>query len=240
MPSGSDRLAELRALVDGQPRPPSAGANRASRLHRLCSVVVAEVPACAASLTVAAGEGLPAVVVAGVGPRAEELEELQLTLGQGPGVDVQRLGRPVLEADLAGSGSRQWPAYAPAASALGVGAVFAFPLEVGVVHLGVLDVYQSSGGELSLAGLTDCLLLAGMARNLLLEDVDRDSASEVDPRWDDVLPIPELFQAQGMVMVQLDIEPIDALARIRAYAYANDQRIGDVARDIVDSRLKLD
>lgn len=201
---------------------------------------MAVTPACAAGLTVALGNGMPSVVLAGVGPRAEELEELQLTLGQGPCVDVQRWGRPVLEADLTGSGSRQWPAYAPAAGALGVGAVFAFPLQIGVTHLGVLDVYQTAAGGLSRAGLTDCVLIADMARNVLLKDLDRDDGTEIRPRWDEVLPTPELFQAQGMIMIQLGLGPVDALARIRAHAYASDQRIGDIARDIVDKRLKLD
>ncbi len=235
-----DRTAKLQALFNAQSLPAVDDASRASHLHRLCGVIVAVVPACAAGLSVAVGKGLPSVVLAGAGQRAEELEELQLTLGQGPCVDVQRWGRPVLEPDLAGSGACQWPAYAPAAGALGVGAVFAFPLQIGVTHLGVLDVYQRNAGGLSRAGLTDCVLLADMARNVLLEGLDRDDVTETNPQWDDVLPIPELFQAQGMVMIQLGLEPIEALARIRAHAYATNQRIGDTARDIVESRLELD
>lgn len=240
MPSGSSRWVQLQALIDAQPWPRVAGNSRTSHLHRLCKVLLRVVPAHAAGLTVAVGNGMPSVVLVGVGPRAEELEELQLTLGEGPCIDAQRFSRPVLRVDLAGAGSRLWPAYAPAAGILGVGAVSAFPLQVGATHLGVLDLYQVNAGELSPAALTDCLLLADMARNVLLEDLDRDDVTGIDPQWEDVLPIPELFQAQGMVMVQLGTQPIDALARIRAHAYANEQRIGDIARDVIDGRLKLD
>lgn len=240
MSPGSSRLAQLQALIDAQPLPSPADDSRTSQLHRLCAVLVDVVPAHAAGLTVAVGNGMPPVVLVGVGPRAEELEELQLMLGEGPCIDAQRFGRPVLRVDLDGAGSDAWPAYAPAAGILGVGAVSAFPLQVGATHLGVLDVYQSNAGELSPAALADCLLLADMARNVLLRDLDRDDVTGTEPQWEDVLPIPELFQAQGMVMVQLGIQSIDALARIRAHAYANEQRVGGIARDIIDGRLILD
>jgi AmiR/NasT family two-component response regulator len=50
----------------------------------------------------------------------------------------------------------------------------------------------------------------------------------------------ELFQAQGMVMVQLGIPISEALVRIRAYAYAENRRLNDVAADIVARRLHFD
>ena len=50
----------------------------------------------------------------------------------------------------------------------------------------------------------------------------------------------ELFQSQGMVMVQLGVSLAEALTRIRAYAYAEDRRLTDVAADIVARRLRFD
>jgi hypothetical protein len=50
----------------------------------------------------------------------------------------------------------------------------------------------------------------------------------------------ELFQAQGMVMVQLGISVGQAMARMRAYAYAENRRLGEVARDIVARQLRFD
>lgn len=226
-------------LIDAEPDSSTAGDSRLSSFHRLCDVLVRVVPASAAGVTVAVGHRMPAVVLAGVGACAEELEELQLTLGEGPCIDAVRLSRPVLEADVATAGSRRWPVYGPAASKLGAAAVFAFPLHVGATHLGVLDVYQARVGELSRDALRDCLLLADHARNAMLEGMDPDSTTDVDPQWGEVLPTPELFQAQGMVMVQLNANPVDALAMIRAHAYAHEQRIGAVARDIVSGKLEF-
>ena len=50
----------------------------------------------------------------------------------------------------------------------------------------------------------------------------------------------ELFQAQGMVMVQVRVSIGEAMVRMRAYAYAQDRRLSDVARDIVARRLRFD
>ena len=42
-----------------------------------------------------------------------------------------------------------------------------------------------------------------------------------------------------MLMVQLGVPMGEAFARLRAYAYAHDRRLADVARDIVARRLRL-
>ncbi len=50
----------------------------------------------------------------------------------------------------------------------------------------------------------------------------------------------EVSQATGMVMAQLGIDPAEALVRLRAHAYATDRSAIDVARDILDRRLRLE
>jgi AmiR/NasT family two-component response regulator len=49
----------------------------------------------------------------------------------------------------------------------------------------------------------------------------------------------EIDQATGMLTEQLGVNITDAFARLRAYAYANDLRLTDVAGDIVARRLRL-
>jgi hypothetical protein len=59
---------------------------------------------------------------------ASQLEELALTLGEGPGVNAFAVG-PALVADLSAADClTRWPAFAPAAVQAGVHAVFALPL----------------------------------------------------------------------------------------------------------------
>ena len=49
----------------------------------------------------------------------------------------------------------------------------------------------------------------------------------------------EIDQATGMLTEQLGVSITDAFVRLRAYAYANDIQLADVARDIVARRLRL-
>ncbi|MDQ7810735.1 GAF domain-containing protein [Amycolatopsis sp. A133] len=73
------------------------------------------------------------------------LEDLQLTVGEGPCLDAFASGGPVLIADLAAATAR-WPAFTPAACELGAAAVFSVPLQIGVVRLGSLDLYRETPG----------------------------------------------------------------------------------------------
>jgi ANTAR domain-containing protein len=174
---------------------------------------------------------------------AAEMEELTLTLGEGPGVDAL-FGGPVLAADLiAPDCVARWPVFAPAAVHAGVRAVFALPLQVGGVRLGVLDLYRAQpGGELDREQLADALVLADTACALLLDAApqrDRARLSDAVPEQASS-PHPEVHQATGMITVQLGVSMADALVRLRAYAYASDRRLREVAADVVARRLRFD
>ena len=75
------------------------------------------------------------------------LEDLQFTLGEGPGIDAHTSGRAVFEPHLAES--TLWPVFAPAAEEVGMLACFAFPLSVGAIRLGALDLYRGRSGSLT-------------------------------------------------------------------------------------------
>ena len=77
------------------------------------------------------------------------MEDLQFTLGEGPGIDAHASGRPVFAADLAHPSSTQWSAFAPAAVRNGVHGMFSFPLRVGEVRLGALDLSRATAGALT-------------------------------------------------------------------------------------------
>lgn len=122
---------------------------------------------------------------------------------------------------------------------MGVRAVFAFPLQVGAACLGGLDVYRLSSGSLTQIGLVDALAFAEVAFGILL-DGEANSAESGTVGGPEEMVVPHvLYQAQGMVMVQLEVSLHDALARIRAHAFAQDQRLGSVAHDIVSGSLVL-
>jgi hypothetical protein len=192
--------------------------------------------ACVRSLSVT-GVGLalmaddrPAGIVAATDGAARELEELQFTLGEGPCVDASGTGRPVLQPDLAATAPLRWPAFAGGALEAGVRAVFAFPLRVGAIRVGVLDLYRDRAGPLSPRDLTDALAYADAATLVLL---DAQAGSPV------LVPVPvlddraEVHQATGVVSVQAAVGLAEALVLLRARAFADQQPLGDLARKVL-------
>jgi hypothetical protein len=169
------------------------------------------------------------------------IEQVQFTLGEGPCVDAQRLGRPVLEPDLAGAGPGRWAAFAEPVVAAGVGAVFGFPLRLGAVRLGALNLYRDRPGDLTDDQHADALVLADVAAEMILLLQARAPAgilADELARSADLHVV--VHQAAGMVAVQLGISVADALVRLRAHAFAQDRPLRDVADDVVARRLRFD
>jgi len=227
--------------MDGEP----AGADGVQGdLHRLVAAATRGLRAAGAGMTVMTAGGVRGVGVAS-DPVTERLEELQLTLGERPCVEAHNHGFPVLVPELAGRAMTRWPGYAPALHAAGIRAVFAFPLQIGAARLGVLDVFHTDAGNLPPDDLALALTFADFAISTLLDRQQRARPPAGDDGADDGLgdtlgARTTLFQAQGMVMVQLGVPLADALARIRAHAYAEDRDLGDVAADIVARRLTFE
>ena len=203
--------------------------------------------ACAQSLG-AAGAAL-SVGIAGIrgepllacGAIAGEMEELQFTLGEGPGLDAAAGRRPVLVPDLAGaSARRRWPAFAPAAVDHGIRAMFAFPVTAGTALIGVLGVYRAQAGSLPRQELADALVFAD-AMLVLVLDEQGGIAPDVDDVHDTTLATrrAHVHQATGMVAAQLNVPMTDALAALRAHAYTRGLRLSDVAADVVARRVRL-
>jgi GAF domain-containing protein len=224
----------------------------AEQLRRLCARAMTTLPAAGAGLSVLSADRQYSLL-ASADPASEQLEELQFVLGEGPCVDAAAARRPVLVPNLGDAGPARWPGYTPAASELGVRAVFAFPLQVGAAQLGVLDLYRNEPGYLTGDELRCALGFVDEAVAILLGGQERRAgraqgldalewtldAGAIQPAV--MLPGPvELFQAQGMVMAQIGGTLTEAMARIRAYAYANDRRLIDVARDIVARKVRFD
>ncbi|GAA1244809.1 ANTAR domain-containing protein [Prauserella halophila] len=190
------------------------------------------------SMTAMTGHGMHTPVAAS-GELAAELEELQVTLGEGPGLAAFTFGSPMLVPDLAASAAR-WPGFAAAARERDVAAVFAFPLHTGTIQLGVFELHRVATGPLATGDLANALVFADLALQLLL-----DSSSGVG-RQPDRHPIDDtsrgrdaVHQATGMIAVQLEVGMAEALARLRAHAFTGDTPLSEVAADVVARRLRF-
>jgi GAF domain/ANTAR domain len=219
---------------------PSPPADVVGQLRSLCGKAVRSLPASGAGLSVAAKETQHSLVVA-ADPASEHLEEMQFVLGEGPCVDASTSRRPVLVARLGDEGPGRWPAYTSAAQEAGVRAVFAFPLQIGAAQLGVMDFFRTREGQLSEPELGAAFAIADEAVAILLDGHDRAVLDADAAQEEGELAGPaELFQAQGMVMVQTGGTLAEAMARIRAHAYAENLRLIDVARAVVNRQLRFD
>jgi hypothetical protein len=168
------------------------------------------------------------------------IEELQYTLGEGPCVDAYRRDQVVAEPDLADPVTRRWPAFTPPALRAGVRAIFGFPLRVGTVHLGALNLYRDSPGPLTGDQHADALVVAEVTARWVLEaqaGTPPDTlAAELEAGADFHFAV---HNAAGIVSVQEGISVTEALIRLRAFAFSGDRLLADVARDVIARRLRL-
>jgi hypothetical protein len=168
------------------------------------------------------------------------IEELQFTLGEGPCVDAYQQDKVVAEPDLAEPVAERWPAFTPPALQAGVRAVFGFPLRVGTVRLGALNLYRDRPGLLNREQHADALVVADVAAGWVLDaQAGAPSgvvAEELEAGADFHFGV---HNAAGMVSVQEEISVAEALIRLRAFAFGNNRLLADVADDVVARRMRL-
>jgi hypothetical protein len=229
----ADRSATVRDLIARQSDPQGGPAGL---LRRVCRAASGELSASGVGISVLTEGGVRGVCAAS-DARSERREELQFILGEGPCMDAFDGRRPVLVADLTDGAMIRWPFFAPAVYDDGVRAVFAFPLQIGAGRLGMMDVFRERAGALSADELATALTFADVTVEALL---DHQEDGVFDGLGLDVGHRAQVFQAQGMVMVQLGVTLGEALVRMRAYAYSQNCRLDDVARQVVDRTLSFD
>ena len=226
-----DRLSRIVAAL-------SAGGDGWSSA-RLCAVCPGVVGVTGAGVMLMSGD-IPRGSLSSTDDVSQLIEELQYTLGEGPCVDAYQQDSVVAEPDLAEPVARRWPAFTPPALQAGVRAVFGFPLRVGTVRLGALNLYRDRPGLLSGEQHADALVVADVAARWVLDaQAGAPSgvvAKELEAGADFHFAV---HNAAGMVSVQGGISVAEALIRLRAFAFANGRLLADVADDVVARRVRL-
>ncbi|HTD58605.1 MAG TPA: GAF and ANTAR domain-containing protein [Solirubrobacteraceae bacterium] len=174
-------------------------------------------------------------------PGIAVVQESQLSLGEGPCVDAWTNRAPVLEANLADPAIVRWPAFAHAGIDAGVLAVFAFPLHLGAIRIGVLVLYRDYPGMLSADEMACGLVLADVATQVLLSLQAGAPAGALHEILANELPHwAEVHQATGMASVQLGVSLDEAFVRLRAHAFAEGLPLRIIAREIVTRQRRLE
>lgn len=213
---------------------------RAAQPLRICQLCVDALGVTGAGIAMVTAAGHRGVVCATDAVSAT-IEDLQLTLGEGPCVDAAGTGAPVMLADLGASDVAvdRWPAFMEGAAGAGVEAVFALPLRIGAINVGVLDLYRDRPGGLSADELSAALTAADAAALALLYlDVDGADAfsDDQDARASYQL---QVHQATGMVLVQTGVTVDQAFLMLRARAFAEGRPLAELAADVVARRVRF-
>jgi GAF domain-containing protein len=224
---GEARLARVLASYSSQPEGPLP--------QRLCRAAADLLATPGVGISLASDDSLQCVAATDA---AEPGERLQADLGEGPCYDANRAGHPVLVADLAVD--HTWLAFTPAALDAGIRSAFSFPLRRGAARLGAFSLYRWDPGAIADEQHADALVFAGLAADLLVSLQSEMPARELH----ELLTGPDVstwqvHQATGMVAVQLGVPVTDALARMRAHAYARGLALPDVAAAVVARTLRL-
>ncbi|MFC8124831.1 ANTAR domain-containing protein [Streptomyces sp. NPDC057302] len=161
------------------------------------------------------------------------LEDAQFTLGQGPGLEADFSEVPYQVADV--GRNERWAQFAAEAQAMGVRAVFVWPIRTGAARLGALTGYRSKPGPLTALQAAEGLRVADMLTSWLLawrsgavtSPNEQGKAGAVDLHW------AEVHQATGVLSARLGVSLEDALVRLRARAFASGQPLTQTAREVL-------
>jgi hypothetical protein len=216
------RLA--RAVADRNSKQPLT-----SRLCEACRQVLS---ADGAAITVD-GLSVNRLTVAATSDLSARLEDVQEVLGQGPGYDAYSTGAPVIL--VVGDEARsRWPLFVDEVEPFAASAkLWALPMRPNGTVLGVLTLVNQGGRSLGEDLGIAQFLSDAVGAALLRDPLSQANFGEGGP-WSQRA---EIHQATGMVAAQLRIGPEDAIALLKAHAYAHDLDLAGVAHLIAERKL---
>jgi hypothetical protein len=155
------------------------------------------------------------------------VQDLELTLGEGPATDAYAAGKSFLVDDLEFVTDR-WPQFTRALADAAIHGIYALPLQVGAIKLGVLVLYRDQPGVLEGEELSAALLVAELVTESLAWGLEVDDYRAV------------VHQATGMISAQLNCDVGEALVRLRGHAFGAERPIEQVAGDVVTGDLRFE
>jgi hypothetical protein len=225
-------------------------------VDKICDTAMSLARADGAALAVLSRSAISRELIYATDSLAQQLDELQYTIGEGPCFDAYLDDSPQFHPELTKiSEPSRWPTFAADATQLGAHALFAFPVPDGQRPMGVLELYRRSVGELDAAEQAAVVSCTAMIAQRLSANWQQhlDRFGGVDEALDAAATTgvavseaagpftrTQIHVAGGMVAVQLGVDPDEGVDRLRAYSYASGRRISAVAADIIARRLTLE
>ncbi len=205
-------------------------------LHMLTDRSVTLLAASAAGVVLADPRG--ELRVAAASSEAAGLIELfQLQNDQGPCLDCFRTGQPVTVMDLIAPVQR-WPRLAAAARQAGFRAGQALRMRLRDQGIGTLNFFHVAPGLLGPRELGVGQALADVATIGLLQERSVRRAEAVAGELRGALNSRVVIeQAKGMLAERVDVDMDEAFQLLRSLARANNQRLTEVARHLINTPI---
>ena len=176
-------------------------------------------------------------VGASSGHRMDVLERFELEHDEGPCVDCLRGGEQVRSDDLERDVTR-WPGFAPEAIGNGFRSVAAVPLRLRGRVIGAMNMLREQPGALSPHDLVAAQALADVATIGLLQQraaaEQRLLAEQLQHALDSRIVVE---QAKGLLAARMGVDIDRAFVALRRYARNRNERLSEVARDLVARTL---
>jgi ANTAR domain len=169
--------------------------------------------------------------------RADQLEDIQDVLGEGPGMDAYNFGQPVHTGLGDGRAVHRWPQFVPAADEIvgHLGRIWAFPLCSAAQVIGTVTFYRLTGQALARPD-PDIETLAGAVVGTLLTDPQAFSELPNSSGWSSRAVV---HQATGILIAKLGVGASEALDLLRSYAFFAGNELREVAAEVVEHKLDL-
>ena len=173
-------------------------------------------------------------------PDAARAERLQFTVGQGPCMGAHESGRPVFVVDE--DIRRRWPAFADLLlTGTPYRGVVSLPLHSAVAGAGAMNLFFCDPDEVARLDVFDAVAVGDLVVSSLGDATVWSSWSEAEgPDWlrsPPALRRAAVWQAVGRTSVALDVDAPQALALLRAAAYAAGRSVDSVAADLLSGRM---
>ena len=167
------------------------------------------------------------------------IELFQTEQQQGPCMDAFISGAVVHSHDIEAERAR-WPVWAPKALTLGFRSADAFPMRLHDQTIGALNVYASTVRGLDDRDIALGTALANMATIGILHEGAARHQALVQAQLQHALDSRVIIeQAKGVLSQRFDLTPDEAFARLRHHARSTNQKVAEIARQIVHQHLEI-
>lgn len=169
----------------------------------------------------------------------QQVEVLQMALGEGPCQDAWQSSEPTIADDLA-SGNR-WPKFTIHAVNAGMRSVYSFPMTVNHDCFGAFNIYRDHPGHFDEKARDTARLLSEVATSYIFNTREYQKSVKLNEQLQQALTTRLVIeQAKGRIAYQLNLDADTAFGLLRKYARSHNRNLHQVARAVLDDDLNID